>query len=192
MVKDNKNNSLSLLCEGIRLHMIDIWLPEHRRYSATNTRPVIRARAALGRGVYSWGVHSRRAEKNKLSEGDKNCPYTRMCGRSRQESSQRKGACLRERTAENEVTDLLERLRHLAGHSGSFAFVLEAMEASEGACTWGRRDFQNGNHKEPKGGTREAVRASPAGQKLPDDTWPWMEGVRHQGWAASDPLELRV
>lgn len=82
--------------------------------------------------------------------------------------------------------------RHLAGHSGSFAFVLEAMEASEGVCTRGKRDFQNGNHKEPKGGTREAVRASPAGRKLPDDTWPWMEGVRHQGWAASDPLELRV
>lgn len=98
----------------------------------------------------------------------------------------------RAHVCENETTDLLERPRYLAGHSGSFAFVLETMEASEGVCTWERRDFQNGNRREAKGGTREAVRASPVGKRLPDDIWPWMDGVRHQGWAASDPLELPV
>lgn len=36
--------------------------------------------------------------------------------------------------AENEVTDLLERPRHLAEPSGSFAFVLEAT-GSLGGCT---------------------------------------------------------
>ena len=67
---------------------------------------------------------------------------------------------MRERTAENETTDLLERPRHLAVHSGRFAFVLQPMEASEGVCTWGSRDFQNGNCREAQGGTREAARAS--------------------------------